>query len=104
LTEGIETGLSLQEMNNLPTIAAMSTGFMRVLQLPPIPLAAKVTIGADNHPAGEQAAIATATRWREEGCDVRIIKPRELRDWNDVLRSTVSKQGNHIAQRSSLEL
>jgi len=86
VTEGIETGLSLQEINGLPTIAAASTGFMRVLQLPPLPLAAKITIGADNDQPGAQAAIAAATRWRDEGRDVRIIKPRELKDYNDVLQ------------------
>ena len=104
VTEGIETGMSLQQMNGLSTIAAISTGFMRVLELPSLPLAGQVTIGADNDPAGEQAAITGSTRWREKGRDVRIIKPRELKDWNDVLRATNDKEVDHIIQSSRLEL
>jgi len=66
VAKGIETGFSLQMMNGLSTIAAMSTGFTRVLELHELTMAAGVTIGADNDPAGQQAAIAAAYLWRDE--------------------------------------
>lgn len=53
-------------MNGLSTIAAMYTGFTRVLELHGLTMAAGVTIGADNDPAGQQAAIAAAYLWRDE--------------------------------------
>jgi len=88
VTEGIETGLSLQQMNGLPTLAAGSTGGLVALSLPSIPLAARVTIGADNdsNGAGVNAATTAAARWRDERRNVRIITPREVKDWNDLLR------------------
>jgi len=87
--EGIETALSLQLLNCQPTIAALSTGGMVPLQLPRLPAARQVTIGADNdkNDAGLRAALSVATRWRDEGRDVHIETPREVKDWNDHLRA-----------------
>jgi hypothetical protein len=47
-------------------------------------MAGRVTLGADNdaNDAGVKAAKA-AVGWREAGREVRIVKPRELKDWND---------------------
>ena len=90
VTEGIETGLSFQQMKGGPTLAACSTGGMVALGLPPLPLAAYVTIGADNDPnnAGLNAAKTAAARWRAEGRDVQITTPRDVNDFNDLLRSS----------------
>jgi putative DNA primase/helicase len=93
ITEGIETGLSLQLINGLPTAAAASTGNMVALQLPALPTAQRITIGADNDPneSGKQAAIKAATRWRDEGREARIKTPRGLKDYNDVLRAMAKR-------------
>ncbi len=85
VTEGIETGLSLQALNGKTTLAAASAGNLRGLELPVMPAASQVTIGADNDDAGIQAAKAAAVRWRKEGRDVRITAPRGLKDYNDLL-------------------
>jgi hypothetical protein len=46
--------------------------------------------------------VAAATKWRDEGRDVRIIKPRELKDWNDVLRAN-SRRAARTIQRVDLD-
>ncbi len=93
VTEGIETGLSLQVLKGTPTIAATSTGGMVALQLPALPAGKRVTIGADNDPndAGLRAALNVAQRWRDEGREVSVESPRSVKDWNDVLRALESQ-------------
>ena len=88
VTEGIETGLSFQLIKGTPTISATSTGGLVALQLPAVPSARRVTIGADNDPndAGLRAALSAGQRWRDEGREVTIESPRGLKDWNDVLQ------------------
>jgi hypothetical protein len=87
LAEGVETGLSLQQINGAATIASMSTGIMRVLKLPPLPLAAKVTIGSDNDEPGWATARTAQERWVEEGPEASIAVPADYKDRNDVLRA-----------------
>ena len=88
VTEGVETGLSLQLMSGIPTIAAASTGGMIALNLPALPQVKQVIIGADNdaNGSGVRAATQAAQRWTAEGREVRIEKPCEAKDYNDVLR------------------
>jgi DNA primase len=89
IVEGVETGLSLQ---GISTIAAGNTSLLMALRLPEMPYCRRLTIGADNdaNRAGEKAAIAAATRFREEGREVKIIKPRGFKDYNDLVRSVRS--------------
>ena len=89
IAEGIETALSLQERTGIPTIAAGNTSLLTALRLPELPYCRRLTIGADNdtNGAGEKAAIAAAARFRREGREVRIIKPRGFKDYNDLARS-----------------
>jgi len=63
-------------------------GGLVALQLPALPNAAHITIGADNdtNGAGLNAAKVAAGRWRDEGREVRIVMPRKLKDGNDLLR------------------
>lgn len=70
--EGIETALSAMQASGIPAWAALSAGGIRSLVLPPLPLAARVTIAADPDPAGIAAAVAAAERWYAQGREVRI--------------------------------
>jgi hypothetical protein len=72
VTEGIETGLAVLGTTTIPTWAALSAGGMRRLVLPPLPLAATVTICADHDPVGIAVAHDAAERWHREGRQVRM--------------------------------
>jgi putative DNA primase/helicase len=72
----------------VPGWAALSAGGIEALLLPPLPLAATVTILADNdtNGRGEAAAQTAAHRWLAEHRRVRIATPPERgTDWADVL-------------------
>lgn len=85
VAEGIESALSAMGGAGLPTWAALSTGGIRKLILPPLPSASIVTIAADNDPVGLDAARVAAQRWITEGRTVRIAKPpAPFVDWNDA--------------------
>lgn len=88
ISEGIETGLSVMLATGLPTWAALSAGGIEGLTLPALPLAAEVTIAADNDPSGrgQAAADKAAARFTAEGRRVRIcMPPTPGSDFNDVL-------------------
>ncbi|MEI7608797.1 MAG: toprim domain-containing protein, partial [Rhodospirillaceae bacterium] len=87
VAEGIETALSCFQATGIACVAALSTGGMRKLLLPPLPLASEVIIAADNDPPGIEAARATAQRWHLDGRRVRIATPPTPgTDFNDLLR------------------
>ena len=87
VTEGIETGLSVQEATGLPTWAALSAPGLKKLVLPELPLASEVVIAADHDEVGLRAAEQAAERWTAESRKVRIAKPEEYgMDFNDVAR------------------
>ncbi len=88
--EGIESSLSVMQVTGVPTWAALSAGGIKLLILPPLPLASVITITADNDPTGLAAARDAAERWTREGRRVRIALPPEGRDFNDLLRGAVS--------------
>jgi hypothetical protein len=93
VAEGVETGLSFQQMTDTPTWAALNAGGIEQLVLPPLPLAAEVTIACDNDRddsfRGEQAAERAARKWTIEGRRVRIMLPGiDGQDFNDVLRES----------------
>ena len=85
VSEGIETGLSFQLASGIPTWAALNTGGMRSLLLPPLPVASFVTIAADADEPGMKAAEEAAARWRLDGRHVRIVAPPRGLDFNDML-------------------
>jgi putative DNA primase/helicase len=75
-------------VTGLPAWAAISAGGIERLILPPLPIAADVTITADHdvNGVGERAARTAAQRWLNEGRRVRIAMPKVPgSDWNDVL-------------------
>ncbi|MDX9690648.1 MAG: toprim domain-containing protein [Alphaproteobacteria bacterium] len=85
ISEGIETGLSVQQATRIPTWAALSAGGIRNLILPPLPLASSVIIAADADPVGLRAAHDAARLWREQGRMARIAIPPSGKDFNDIL-------------------
>lgn len=88
ITEGIETGLSIQQATSTPTWAALSTSGIKSLVLPDLPIASEIIIAADNDVSGQgqHAAEIAAERWSLEGRKVRIaLPPIPGTDFNDVL-------------------
>jgi hypothetical protein len=95
ISEGIETGLSVQQISGLPTWAAISAGGMSQLILPPLPLAQDIIICADNdaNSCGEKAAHNAAQRWLDEGRIVRITMPPIVgADFNDMTKIPVTEE------------
>ena len=92
VTEGIETGLSVQQATGIPTWAALSAGGISGLILPPLPLAREVLICADHdaNGVGQRAADHAAARWLNKGRRVRIALPPVVgQDFNDLLCGAV---------------
>ncbi len=88
LGEGIETMMSVHQAVGVPCWSALSWPGLVALELPPLPIASRVTIFADNDDAGEGlgAAYEAARRWAAEGRDARVAVPPRGTDANDVLR------------------
>jgi putative DNA primase/helicase len=84
VSEGIETGLSVQQATGIPTIAALSAAGMQALLLPS--KVRKVWIAADPDEVGMKAAQAAARRWHDEGRTVHIVRPPAGKDFNDLAR------------------
>lgn len=84
--EGIESVLSVIQEMGKPGWAALSTSGLRALPLPET--IAKVILLADGDAPGEAAAQDAARRWLREGRRVRIARPPEGLDFNDVLLAT----------------
>ena len=88
VTEGIETGFSVQQATGIATWAALSAGGIENLILPALPLGADIVIAADNDVSGRGLAAAetAALRWMAEGRKVEIRMPETVGfDFNDVL-------------------
>lgn len=83
--EGIEPGLAIWTATGRAVWPALSTGGLRRLILPALPLAADVTIAADADPPGLEAAEAAAARWHAEGRRVTIAPAGDGLDYNDML-------------------
>ena len=84
VSEGIETGLSVLQATGIPTLAALSAAGVQALVLPAC--VHEVFIAADADPVGMDAAETAARRWHTEGRIVRIVKPPEGLDFNDLSR------------------
>lgn len=83
--EGIETMLSVREAApGLPNWAALSSGHLGALLLPPG--LRRLYIAIDRDPAGHRAAERLSARATELGVAVRVLEPR-LGDFNDDLRA-----------------
>ncbi len=93
VSEGIESGLSVQQSTGLPVWAALSTSGLSGLVMPA--RVRRVVILADGDEPGEKAAQMAAARWCHEGREVRIARPPRGADFNDLLvgRSLCSQAG-----------
>jgi putative DNA primase/helicase len=81
--EGIETCLAAMQATGNATWAALSTSGLRALDLPED--VRDVIVLADGDDAGEAAARDCAWRWKREGRRVRIARPPQGMDFNDML-------------------
>ena len=81
--EGIETCLAAMQATGHPAWAALSTSGLRSLDLPGD--VRDVIVLADGDDAGEAAARTVRWRWKREGRRVRIARPPQGMDFNDML-------------------
>jgi len=81
--EGIETCLAAMQASGHPAWAALSTSGLRALDLPKD--VRNVIVLADGDEAGEAAARDCALRWKRQGRRVRIARPPQGMDFNDML-------------------
>ena len=93
--EGIETCLAAMQATGHPAWAALSTSGLRALDLPAD--VRDVIVLADGDDPGEAAAQDCARRWKREGRRVRIARPPQGMDFNDLL------VGAHHAPRSACD-
>jgi hypothetical protein len=91
--EGIETCLSAMFASGRAAWAALSTSGLRGLDLPKN--VRDVIVLADGDEAGEAAARECALRWKRQGRRVRIARPPQGMDFNDMLpgRAPHTKEG-----------
>jgi putative DNA primase/helicase len=81
--EGIETCLAAMVATSQPAWAALSTSGLRALELPNE--VREVVVLADGDNPGEAAACDCTLRWKREGRRVRIARPPQGMDFNDLL-------------------
>ena len=83
--EGPEDGLSLAAIVGGPVWVAAGASFLPRMEFPPE--VRSVLIGADNDPAGWEAADKAARAFASRGLAVRILRPLDgFKDFNDELR------------------
>jgi hypothetical protein len=86
--EGIETCLAAMQATGNAAWAALSTSGLRSLELPRH--VRDVIVLADGDEPGEAAAQNCARRWKREGRRVRIARPPQGMDFNDLLKAPQS--------------
>jgi hypothetical protein len=90
--EGIETCLSVMQMQGGLTWVGLSTSGLKTACLPK--QEREVVIIADNDEAGESAVARAASRWLNEGRHVLIARPpNDFNDFNDQLMQALRKEG-----------
>lgn len=87
--EGLETCIAAMQATGRPAWAALSTSGLRGLDLPdPV---RDVIVLADGDKPGEAAARDCALRWKRQGRRVRIARPPQSLDFNDMLMNGVRR-------------
>jgi putative DNA primase/helicase len=89
--EGIETCLAAMLATGNPAWAALSTSGLRALDLPNE--VREVVVLADGDDPGEAAAQVCAWRWKRQGRRVRIARPPQGMDFNDLLMDRIEESG-----------
>jgi putative DNA primase/helicase len=92
--EGIETCLAAMQATGHPAWAALSTSGLRALDLPND--VRDVIVLADGDEAGEAAARECAWRWKREGRRLRIARPPQGLDFNDLLVRHAPRVGDGV--------
>ena len=95
--EGIETCLAAMQATGHPAWAALSTSGLRSLDLPRD--VRDVIVLADGDDPGEAAARDCAWRWKREGRRVRIARPPNGMDFNDLLVARAPRIGRARDER-----
>jgi putative DNA primase/helicase len=93
--EGIETCLAAMQATGNPAWAALSTSGLRALDLPNE--VREVIVLADGDDSGEAAARDCALRWKREGRRVRIARPPQGLDFNDLLIGRSSRSAGAVS-------
>jgi hypothetical protein len=97
--EGIETCLAAMKATGHAVWAALSTSGLRALDLPA--KVRDVIVLADGDDPGQAAAKSAAMRWKRGGVRVRIAKPPNGLDFNDMLLGrTPANEGAHHDERN----
>jgi hypothetical protein len=89
LAEGLETALSAMSIGLRPLWATGSTSLLKAFPLLCGIEALSIIADHDVNGAGEKAARELERRWRRAKCEVRIFRPDQIGDFNDVLRANV---------------
>jgi hypothetical protein len=87
--EGIESSLAAMLATGQPAWAALSTSGLRALDLPDT--ARDIIVLADGDDPGETAARDCAWRWKRESRRVRIARPPQELDFNDLLMARADR-------------
>jgi hypothetical protein len=83
LAEGVEDALAAHELSGLPIWAALTAENLASVAIPA--RLATITIFTDADDVGRSHAHGLAKRLREEGREVRVLRPQTGKDPNDVL-------------------
>ena len=81
--EGVETCLAAMQASGHPAWAALSTSGLRSLDLPTN--VRDVIVLADGDEAGDAAVHDCGSRWKRQGRRVRVARPPQGMDFNDML-------------------
>jgi hypothetical protein len=92
--EGIETCLAAMLATGNPAWAALSTSGLRALDLPND--LRDIIVLADGDDPGDAAARDCAWRWKREGRRVRIARPPQGMDFNDLLVNRAPHDGGSL--------
>lgn len=85
ITEGIETGLAVQEATGLPTWVAGSAGNLRSIELPASVIRVYICADHDENGVGQREAELAAANHFAAGRLVFVVIPSQSGDWLDVL-------------------